>query len=245
MVRKKRRYRNSYFRVRFVIMVFSALFLSTSIIFGILVINGTESVAASGNSGIIRVNRWPESGETTGLNKKIVRLTETARKQLGEESGKKYWTWYGYENPVDWCGCFVSWCISQAGMTEAGGAPKFSYCQDGILWFSERGLWLPPDSSPRAGMIVFLTGTATESLIMWELCLKAARRASPSSRETAAAGAPKTAMLRTIKELWVMAVLRKYCELTGVQGKKKFRFRLSLCFDILPVSVQSSPCRLR
>ena len=155
MVRKKQRYRNSYFRVRFVIMVFSALFLSTSIIFGILVINGTESVAASGNSGIIRVNRWPESGETTGLNKKIVRLTETARKQLGEESGKKYWTWYGYENPVDWCGCFVSWCISQAGMTEAGGAPKFSYCQDGILWFSERGLWLPPDSSPRAGMIVF------------------------------------------------------------------------------------------
>lgn len=145
--------------MKFPTAVFSILFLSAAIVFVIFVMAGqseqTDYEGITETDSIIQVDRKLWNVDSRDLNEKICRLVETARNQLSEEKGKKYWRWYGYEKPVDWCGCFVSWCLFQAGLTEGGGAPKFSYCQDGVQWFSERGLWMASDSRPQAGMVVF------------------------------------------------------------------------------------------
>ena len=43
-------------------------------------------------------------------------LVAIAQSQLGNEGGKTYWRWYGFDSHVDWCAIFVSWCADQAGM---------------------------------------------------------------------------------------------------------------------------------
>ena len=40
-----------------------------------------------------------------------VPMVETARTQLGNYGGKKFWQWYGFDSHVDWCACFISWYI--------------------------------------------------------------------------------------------------------------------------------------
>ena len=36
-----------------------------------------------------------------------------AKAQIGNEGGDKFWKWYGFENHVEWCACFVSWCANE------------------------------------------------------------------------------------------------------------------------------------
>ena len=66
----------------------------------------------------------------------IVRAT--AAGELGNEGGEKYWSWCGFDDRVEWCACFVSWCYNQAGKSE----PRFAACQSqGIPWFQSHGQW--------------------------------------------------------------------------------------------------------
>ena len=52
--------------------------------------------------------------------------------------GQPYWSWYGFDYRVEWCACFVSWVLNQAGYSE----PKFAACQSqGIPYFSSKGRW--------------------------------------------------------------------------------------------------------
>lgn len=59
-------------------------------------------------------------------------IVEVAESQIGNIGGMKFWKWYGFTEPVDWCACFVSWCGEQCGYIDAEKMPKFSYCQDGV-----------------------------------------------------------------------------------------------------------------
>ncbi len=78
-------------------------------------------------------------------------IWEIAHSQVGNTGGKKYWSWYGFDNHVDWCACFVSWCVYKAGFDE----PKFSVCEEGKEWFEENERWQDKDMAPKAGMIIF------------------------------------------------------------------------------------------
>ena len=80
-------------------------------------------------SGVDFVN-----GERPG-NQNIV---DIAKSQVGNVGGQPYWSWYGFNNRVEWCACFVSWVLNQAGYSE----PKFAACQSqGIPYFSSKGRW--------------------------------------------------------------------------------------------------------
>ena len=68
-------------------------------------------------SGVDFVN-----GERPG-NQNIV---DIAKSQVGNVGGQPYWSWYGFNNRVEWCACFVSWVLNQAGYSE----PKFAACLD-------------------------------------------------------------------------------------------------------------------
>lgn len=89
-----------------------------------------------------------ESGETE-------ELVMVAKSQVGNVGGKPYWSWYGYKEHVEWCACFVSWCGNQCGYLETERLPKFAGCEQGALWFQERGCFLPGGVEPKPGMLVF------------------------------------------------------------------------------------------
>ncbi len=86
-------------------------------------------------------------------------MVSVAKSQIGNEGGEKYWRWYGYTEPVDWCACFVSWCADEAGLIEEGAVPRFSKCNEGIRWFQEKGRWITATEEElfksKPGMIVF------------------------------------------------------------------------------------------
>lgn len=80
-------------------------------------------------SGVEFVN-----GERQG-NQNIV---DIALSQVGNVGGQPYWSWYGFDSRVEWCACFVSWVLNQAGYSE----PKFAACQNqGVPYFSSKGRW--------------------------------------------------------------------------------------------------------
>ena len=68
-------------------------------------------------------------------------LMELAKEQVGNIGGRKYWEWYGFDQHVEWCAAFVSWCYAQAGKSE----PFFTGCYTGANWFMERDQWGNPD----------------------------------------------------------------------------------------------------
>jgi len=86
-------------------------------------------------------------------------MVSIAKSQIGTEGGEKYWKWYGFTEPVDWCACFVSWCASEAGLIEEGMVPKFSEVNEGILWFQEKDRWIDAseelDFRPIPGILIF------------------------------------------------------------------------------------------
>lgn len=89
---------------------------------------------------------------TAGGNQMIV---EVALTQIGNEGGEPYWSWYGYEERVEWCGCFVSWCADQCGYIDSGMIPRFSSCDDGVSWFQSNNQWKDGDYEPQPGDIIF------------------------------------------------------------------------------------------
>lgn len=63
---------------------------------------------------------------------------DIALSQVGNVGGQPYWSWYGFNSRVEWCACFVSWVLNQAGYSE----PKFAACQSqGVPYFSSNGRW--------------------------------------------------------------------------------------------------------
>lgn len=86
-------------------------------------------------------------------------MVSIGKSQIGNEGGEKFWRWYGFTEPVDWCACFVSWCASEAGLIEEGMVPKFAEVNEGIRWLREQEQWIDaaevPDFRPSPGTIIF------------------------------------------------------------------------------------------
>lgn len=83
------------------------------------------------------------------------KITQVAAQQIGNQGGKKFWSWYGFNNRVEWCACYVSWCADQCGYIKEGIIPKFSAVSDGISWFKDRNQWQKPGYRPMPGDIIF------------------------------------------------------------------------------------------
>ena len=94
-------------------------------------------------------------GISSGLTDSDEMLVAVALSQVGNIGGEPYWSWYGYSHRVEWCACFVSWCMDQCGYIDAGIAPKFANCESGVQWFQQHGQWMAGDAVPTPGSIVF------------------------------------------------------------------------------------------
>lgn len=82
-------------------------------------------------------------------------IVEVAASQIGNVGGAPYWSWYGFDNRVEWCACFVSWCANQCGYIQDGIIPKFAGVGMGISWFQDRHQWQKRGYHPKPGDIVF------------------------------------------------------------------------------------------
>ena len=106
-------------------------------------------------------------------------MVTCAESQLGVEGGEPYWSWYGFDERVEWCACFVSWAADQCGLLEGNSnegtqsdiedqaltnaklsIPKYSVCDDGINKFKEKGEWQDRETDgtlyiPKPGDIIF------------------------------------------------------------------------------------------
>ncbi len=106
-------------------------------------------------------------------------MVTCAESQLGVEGGEPYWSWYGFNERVEWCACFVCWVADQCGLLEGNSnedtqsdiedqaltnaklsIPKYSVCDDGINKFKEKGEWQDRETDgtlyiPKPGDIIF------------------------------------------------------------------------------------------
>lgn len=82
-------------------------------------------------------------------------IVEVALSQVGQVGGQPYWSWYGFDNRVAWCACFVSWCANECGYIEDGIIPKYAGCVNGVQWFKDREQWVDGNEEPVPGMIIF------------------------------------------------------------------------------------------
>lgn len=67
------------------------------------------------------------------------------------ESGEKYWRWCGFESRVDWCACFVSWCMNNC----YSGCPVTASCSELVDWLRGRRCWYKSNVEPLPGMLIF------------------------------------------------------------------------------------------
>lgn len=98
-------------------------------------------------------NLWSDViyGKSVG-NRDIVKIAE---KQIGNQGGQKFWSWYGFSGRVEWCAIFVSWVANEAGYLNKT-IPKFAACQNqGVVWFKSMSLWHERGFVPKSGDIIF------------------------------------------------------------------------------------------
>lgn len=81
-------------------------------------------------------------------------IVDTARNEIGNKGGEKYWRWYGFNQRVNWCAIFLSWCANESG-TINNTIPRFSLCTDGVKWYKDHSKWKNKSYIPQTGDIIF------------------------------------------------------------------------------------------
>ena len=81
-------------------------------------------------------------------------IVDIARNEIGNKGGEKYWRWYGFNQRVNWCAIFVSWCANESGIMN-NTIPRFSLCIDGVKWYKEHSKWKNKSYIPQTGDIIF------------------------------------------------------------------------------------------
>ena len=81
-------------------------------------------------------------------------IVDIARNEIGNKGGEKYWRWYGFNQRVNWCAIFLSWCANESG-TINNTIPRFSLCTDGVKWYKDHSKWKNKSYIPQTGDIIF------------------------------------------------------------------------------------------
>lgn len=92
-------------------------------------------------------------GMTAAEAAKKYGFSEQQYEQLGNAGGEKFWRWYGFNERVEWCAIFVSWCANECGYITEDRLPMFSVCDPDI--FKARDQWRGRGYMPKAGDLIF------------------------------------------------------------------------------------------
>lgn len=129
------------------------------------VVNGTQygiiaGGSGSGGSGAIY------SGNATGQRAKLLQIA--AGEMEKNAGGQKFWSFMGFHGRVAWCACFVSWCISQAGLYPGVIGVKSAACIAFRNYFKSKNQWqrgrgFGGNYTPNPGDIVIFNWGGSES----------------------------------------------------------------------------------
>ncbi|MBE5877242.1 MAG: CHAP domain-containing protein [Lachnospiraceae bacterium] len=94
-----------------------------------------------------------ESGSRTG-NSEVVDLALT---QVGNVGGRTYWTYYGFPSRVEWCACFVHWCMRKTPSATSAypTTSNNAYCQTLADYFDNAGQFTHDYSNIAPGDCIF------------------------------------------------------------------------------------------
>ena len=115
-------------------------------------------VIFGGMSAFIKVGTKSSGEDDSQINYEITSpILSVAKSQLGQKGGQPYWSWYGFDERVAWCACFVSWCANQCGLIENGQIPRYSVCDNGIAYLKEKNRWQDRETGylPVQGDVIF------------------------------------------------------------------------------------------
>ena len=115
-------------------------------------------VIFGGTTAFIKVGTKKSTVDNSQVNYEITSpILSVAKSQLGQKGGQPYWSWYGFNDRVAWCACFVSWCANQCGLIENGQIPRYSVCDNGIAYFKEKNRWQDRETGykPSQGDVIF------------------------------------------------------------------------------------------
>lgn len=85
-------------------------------------------------------------------------LAAVATREVNEGAhygGQKYWSWFGFNSRVEWCACFVSYCMNECGLLTEKAGEGHKDAQAATSWYKERGHFLPGGNTPSSGMLIF------------------------------------------------------------------------------------------
>jgi len=133
--------------IKVVIKVVKAIFTAVNAIIAIVfisVIVVLVMIFTGGASAIINSSSF--FGTDVEIDDEDVYFTTNsfvliAQSQVGNVGGQPYWSWYGFDERVSWCACFVSWCADQCGLIEQEIVPKYASCNEGIKWYKKNSRW--------------------------------------------------------------------------------------------------------
>lgn len=80
---------------------------------------------------------------TDGKRKKNQAVIDLALSQVGQIGGQPYWSHYGFAKRVEWCACFVNWCMrnTPSATDKYQKTSNNAYCQTVADNFSKIGQW--------------------------------------------------------------------------------------------------------
>ena len=78
-----------------------------------------------------------------GTRKGNQAVVDLALSQIGQMGGQPYWSYYGFGSRVEWCGCFVHWCMRNTPSATAAypQTANNAYCPAIASHFQSIGQW--------------------------------------------------------------------------------------------------------
>lgn len=70
-------------------------------------------------------------------------VIDLALLQVGQQGGRPYWSYYGFSSRVEWCACFVHWCMrnTPSASSKYPQTANNAYCQTVADNFRGMGQW--------------------------------------------------------------------------------------------------------
>lgn len=70
-------------------------------------------------------------------------VVDLALSQFGQQGGQPYWSYYGFSSRVEWCACFVHWCMrnTPSATSHYPSTANNAYCQTVANYFKSIGQW--------------------------------------------------------------------------------------------------------
>ncbi len=70
------------------------------------------------------------------------KVIDLALSQVGQQGGEPYWRHMGFGSRVEWCACFVDWCMRNSGIGDSyPTTSNNAYCPTLVDWFRNNGRW--------------------------------------------------------------------------------------------------------